>query len=59
VHIGIQMPSSCASREREREIEKDSRLSPLEIRCFTDSIMNIDRKEKKMRNNITPTMHVV
>jgi hypothetical protein len=34
-------------REREREIEKDSRLSPLEIRCFTDSITMIDRKEKK------------
>jgi hypothetical protein len=33
--------------EREREIEKDSQISPLEIRCFTDSIMMFDRIKKK------------
>jgi hypothetical protein len=32
--------------EKEREIEKDSRQSPLKIRCFTDSIKTIDRKKK-------------
>jgi hypothetical protein len=34
---------------RERETENDSRLLPLDIECYTDSMRTIDRKKKRKR----------
>lgn len=36
-------------REIEKKREKDSRQSPLEINCLTDSTKMIDRKVKRER----------